>query len=46
MKDKAFAAAVNRDDIKLGAEELGIPLEKHIEVVLQGMKKVAKEIGL
>jgi len=46
MKDKAFAAAVNRNDIKLGAEELGIPLEKHIEVVLQGMKKVANEIGL
>jgi len=46
MKDKAFAAAINREDIKLGAEELGIPLEKHVEVVLEGMKKIAGKIGL
>ncbi|MGH9359528.1 MAG: HD domain-containing protein, partial [Terriglobia bacterium] len=30
MKDKAFARSVSRDDIRRGAEELGIPLEEHI----------------
>jgi putative nucleotidyltransferase with HDIG domain len=34
MKDKAFARNVNRDDIKLGAEEIGIPLEEHITNVI------------
>ena len=33
MKDKAFARAVSRDDIKIGAEEIGIPLEEHIQTV-------------
>lgn len=31
LKDKAFARAVSRDDVYQGAEELGIPLEEHIE---------------
>ena len=30
MKDKAFARAVNRDDLRRGAEELGLPLDQHI----------------
>src|ERR687889_655871 len=30
MKDKAFARAVNREDLRKGAEELGLPLEQHI----------------
>ncbi|MBS1515873.1 MAG: HDIG domain-containing protein [Bacteroidetes bacterium] len=34
MKDKAFARNVNRDDIKNGAEEIGIPLEEHITNVI------------
>jgi len=34
MKDKAFARNVNRDDIKIGAEEIGIPLEEHITNVI------------
>jgi len=33
MKDKAFARAVNRDDIMRGAEELGMPLLRQIVVV-------------
>ena len=34
MKDKAFARNVNRDDIKLGAEDIGISLEEHITNVI------------
>src|SRR5215213_6886765 len=30
MKDKAFAKGVSRDDLRKGAEELGLPLEEHI----------------
>jgi putative nucleotidyltransferase with HDIG domain len=46
MKDKAFAAAVNRDDIHAGAEELGIPLDEHISFVIEAMQKVADKLGL
>ena len=34
MKDKAFARAVSRDDLKRGAEELGLPLEEHVGNVI------------
>jgi putative nucleotidyltransferase with HDIG domain len=46
LKDKAFAASVSRDDIRRGAEELGIPLEEHIDFVLDAMKKIADQLGL
>ena len=46
MKDKAFAKGVNRDDIKLGVEELGIELDQHIANVIEGMKTIADELGL
>ena len=46
MKDKAFASKVNRDDIIHGAEELGIPLDEHIEFCLNAMKKNKDELGL
>jgi predicted hydrolase (HD superfamily) len=45
-KDKAFAAAVNREEIKQGAEALGVDLWEHVSVVLEAMKSVAGEIGL
>ena len=35
MKDKAFARAVNRDDLRRGAEELGLPLDQHVANVIQ-----------
>src|ERR1041384_1705211 len=38
MKDKAFARAVNRDDIIRGAEELGIPLDDVIAHVIDSLK--------
>lgn len=46
MKDKAFAAKVNRDDIINGAAGLGIELDEHIGFVLEAMKKDAEKLGL
>jgi putative nucleotidyltransferase with HDIG domain len=46
MKDKAFARAVNRDDLKRGAEELGIPLDQHITNVIAYMRVQADALGL
>ena len=46
MKDKAFARAVNREDIKKGAEELGISLEEHIQFCIDAMKKNKDLLGL
>jgi len=46
LKDKAFARSVNRDDIRLGVEELGVPLEDHIRFVIDALRPVQREIGL
>jgi putative nucleotidyltransferase with HDIG domain len=46
MKDKAFARAVNRDDIKNGAEGIGISLEEHIQYCIDAMKNKKDELGL
>jgi putative nucleotidyltransferase with HDIG domain len=46
MKDKAFARAVNRDDLRRGAEELGLPLSEHIGNVIRFMRERADELGL
>jgi predicted hydrolase (HD superfamily) len=46
MKDKAFARAVKREDIKGGAELLGIPLEEHLGNCLKAMQERAGELGL
>jgi putative nucleotidyltransferase with HDIG domain len=46
MKDKAFARAVNRDDIIRGAEELGVPLDEVIAQVIAALKGDADRLGL
>src|SRR5256714_9778791 len=46
MKDKAFARAVNRDDIVRGAEELGMPLDDVITNVIDALKADALRLGL
>src|ERR1041385_1518396 len=46
MKDKAFARAVNRDDIRHGAEQLGIPLDEVIGNVIPALKLDAERLGL
>lgn len=46
MKDKAFARAVNREDIARGAEELGKPLEDVIAGVIAALQGDAERLGL
>ncbi len=46
MKDKAFARSVNRDDIRRGADEIGMPLEEHIAFVRDAMAAIAGELEL
>ncbi len=46
MKDKAFARAVNREDLKRGAEEIGLPLDQHIANVIRFMREQADALGL
>ena len=45
MKQKSFAAAVNRDDIVRGAEELGVDLNEHIEFVAGALRERSDELG-
>ncbi len=45
LKDKRFAAAVSREDIQVGAEELGIELDAHIANVIAGMQASAERLG-
>jgi putative nucleotidyltransferase with HDIG domain len=45
MKQKSFAAAVNRDDIVSGAEELGVDLNEHIEFVAGALRDRSDELG-
>ena len=46
MKDKAFARAVNREDILRGAAELGMPLDDVITNVIAALKADALRLGL
>jgi len=46
MKDKAFARSVSRADIVQGAQELGVPLDEHIETCIRAMQGIACELGL
>ena len=46
MKDKGFARGVSREDVTLGAEELGVDLDEHIQFVIEAMRPVADSIGL
>lgn len=46
MKDRAFARAVNRDDLVKGAADLGVELDEHIRFVAEALKPVAGELGI
>jgi putative nucleotidyltransferase with HDIG domain len=46
MKDKAFARSVNRQDIVEGAQELGVPLDDHIDFCIKSMQAKADELGI
>ncbi|MFQ5593631.1 MAG: HDIG domain-containing metalloprotein [Anaerolineae bacterium] len=44
--EKRFAAGVNRAEIEAGTEALGVPLDEHIQRVLDAMQGIAGELGL
>lgn len=46
MKDRAFAAAVKREDIIQGAEELGVDLDQHVANVIESLRQAAPALGL
>jgi putative nucleotidyltransferase with HDIG domain len=46
MKDKAFARGVHREDIIVGAADLGVDLEQHIAFCIEAMRAIAKDLGL
>ena len=46
MKDKAFARAVSREDLRQGAVEIGLPLEEHIAHVITFLRPHADALGL
>ena len=46
MKQKSFAANVNREDIIKGAEDFGVDLNEHIQFVIDAMQNIADRLGL
>lgn len=46
MKQASFAAAVHREDIVRGAEDLGVELNEHIDFCVQAMQSIATELDL
>jgi len=46
LKDKAFARSVNREDIRLGMEELEVDADAHIRFVIEALRPVQRQIGL
>ena len=46
MKQPSFAAKVPRDQLERGAEELGVEMNEHIQVVIEALAEHADELGL
>jgi predicted hydrolase (HD superfamily) len=46
MKDKAFAAAIHRDELRQGAEEFGVDFNEHVGVIIDAMSANAEALGL
>lgn len=46
FKDRAFAAGVDREDVRHAAAELGVDLKAHVQFVIEAMRAVAPELGL
>jgi putative nucleotidyltransferase with HDIG domain len=46
MKDRAFAAGVDREEVRAAAEALGVELSEHIQFVIEAMRGIAPELGL
>ena len=46
LKDKGFARAVNRDEVRQGAEQADIPLDEHIQFVIEALRPIEDTLGL
>jgi putative nucleotidyltransferase with HDIG domain len=46
LKQPSFAAAVNRDEVREGAEEMGVDFDEHVQFVIDSMAEHADELGL
>jgi putative nucleotidyltransferase with HDIG domain len=46
LKDKSFAAGVNREDVARGVEFLGLERSEHIQNVIDGMRDIADVLGV
>ena len=46
LKQPSFAAAVDRDQMKHAAEELGVDFDEHLQLVISAMEDRAEELGL
>ena len=46
MKDKAFARSCDREQMRRSAEELGVPFDEHVELVIQALSGVADILGV
>jgi putative nucleotidyltransferase with HDIG domain len=46
LKDRAFARGVNRDEVRQGAEELGVPLDEHLQFVIEALRPIERDLGL
>lgn len=46
FKEPKFAAGTRRDEIQMCEEKLGLPLEEFVKIALEGMQKIAPQLGL
>jgi putative nucleotidyltransferase with HDIG domain len=46
LKQPSFAAAVNRDEVRRGADELGVDFDEHVATVITALERRAGELGL
>ena len=46
LKQPSFAAAVNRDEVRHGAEELGVDFDEHVRFVIAALEQRADELGV
>jgi putative nucleotidyltransferase with HDIG domain len=46
LKAPSFAAGVDRDEVRRGAEELGVDFDQHVAFVIEAMTERAEELGL